>query len=144
MLTTTSGKYDLYYPKGIKWSCKRCGTCCRDASHRPRKILLLPSDVKRLETAGERDFIEKVKSEEPFVAEMKKRGGACINLTEDGCRVYPSRALLCRMYPIWVERDSRSLEVRVDTRCPGFGHGPELKEDYFRDLLRSALKERGD
>jgi Fe-S-cluster containining protein len=143
-LTTTSGKYDLYYPKGIKWSCKRCGACCRDASHRPRKILLLPSDVERLEMVGERDFIEKVKGEEPFVAEMKKRGGACINLTETGCRVYSSRALLCRMYPLWVERDGRSLEVRIDTKCPGFGHGPELKEDYFRDLLISALEERGE
>ena len=142
-LTTDSGDYEFYYPKGIRWSCKRCGACCRDASNRPRKILLLVSDVERLETAGEREFIEKVKGEEPFVAEMRKAGGACINLREEGCRVYPNRALLCRMYPFWVEREGRSLEVRVDFRCPGFGHGPEVKEEYFKDLLTYALKERG-
>ena len=144
MLTTVSAKFEFYYPKGIRWSCKRCGTCCRNASHRPRRILLLPSDITRLEGVGEKDFMERVKGEEPFIAEMKKMGGACVKLTEKGCMVYPSRALLCRMYPFWVEREGRSLEVMVDTRCPGFGHGPELKEDYFRDLLTIALKERGD
>ncbi len=142
-LTTTSGEFEFYYPKGIRWSCKRCAACCRDASHRPRRILLLPSDVERLEAAGEREFTEEVRREEPFVAEMRKVEGACVNLTEEGCRVYPNRALLCRMYPFWVEREGRSLEVRVDTRCPGFGHGPELKEEYFRDLLTRALEERG-
>ncbi len=142
-LTTSSGEYEFYYPKGIRWSCKHCGACCRDASHRPRRILLLPSDVEKLEAAGEKEFVEKVRGDEPFVAEMKKAGGACINLTEEGCRVYSSRALLCRMYPFWVEREGRSLEVRVDMRCPGFGHGPEVKEEYFRDLLTRALEERG-
>ena len=86
-LATSTGEYEFYYPKGIRWSCKRCGACCRDASHRPRKILLLSSDVERLEAAGEREFTERVKEEKPFIAEMKKRGGACINLTEEGCRV---------------------------------------------------------
>ena len=143
-LTTISGEYDFYYPKGIKWNCKLCGACCRDAPHRLRKILLLPSDVVRLEEAGEKDFTEKAKGEQPFIAEMKKRGGACINLTEEGCRVYPNRALLCRMYPFWVEKEGRSLEVRVDTRCRGFGHGSELKEAYFRELLTRAFEERGD
>ncbi len=75
---------------------------------------------------------------------MRKAGGACIYLTKEGCRVYPSRALLCRMYPFWVEREGRSFEIRVDTRCPGFGHGREVKEDFFRDLLMRALEQRGD
>ena len=143
-LMTTSGEYEFYYPKGIRWGCKRCGACCRDSSNRPRKILLLPSDIERLEKAGEKEFTEKVKCDEPFFAEMKKKGGACVNLTDYGCRVYTNRALLCRMYPFWVEREGRSLEVRIDTICPGIGHGPELKEDYFKDLLTYALEERGN
>jgi hypothetical protein len=48
------------------------------------------------------------------------------------------------MYPFWVEREGRSLEVRVDTRCPGFGHGGELREEYYRDLLINALEQRGE
>ena len=143
-LTTPSGEYEFYYPKGIRWGCKRCGACCRDASHRPRRVLLLPADVERLERAGEEGFKVEVKGEPPFVAEMRKAGGACIYLTEEGCRVYPHRALLCRTYPFWIERDERSFEIRFDARCPGFGHGGELREGFYRDLLTQALGQRGD
>ncbi len=143
-ISTPSGEYDFYYPKGLRWGCKRCGACCRDATHRPRRILLLPVDVGRLEKAGEKDFKVDVKREQPFVAEMRKVGGACINLTGEGCRVYQSRALLCRAYPFWIEKDDRSFEIRFDLRCPGFGHGGELKESFFRDLLTQALEQRGE
>jgi Fe-S-cluster containining protein len=142
-LTTPSGEYEFYYPK-VRWGCKRCGACCRDASHRPRKVLLLPVDVEKLEKAGEVGFKVEVKGEAPFVAEMRKAGGACIYLTKEGCRVYPHRALLCRTYPFWIERDGRSFEIRFDARCIGFGHGGELKEDFFRDLIKQALEQRGD
>ena len=143
-LTTPYGEYEFYYPKGIRWGCKRCGACCRDASHRPRKVLLLPSDVERLEKAGEKEFKVDVKGEAPFVAEMKKAGGACVNLTKEGCRVYPNRALLCRTYPFWIEKDGRSFEIRFDSRCIGFGHGGELREDFFRNLILQALEQRED
>lgn len=142
-LTTPSGEYEFYYPK-VRWGCKRCGACCRDASHRPRKVLLLQADVEKLEKAGEVGFKVEVKGEAPFVAEMRKAGGACIYLTKEGCRVYPHRALLCRTYPFWIERDGRSFEIRFDARCIGFGHGGELKEDFFRDLVEQALEQRGD
>jgi len=143
-LATPSGEYDFYYPKGLRWGCKRCGACCRDASHRARRILLLPSDVERFEAAGEADFCAPVKGEDPFVAEMKKNGGACVNLTKEGCRVYQHRALLCRTYPFWIERDGHVFEIMFDSRCPGFGHGGELKEEFFRDLLVQALEQRGE
>ena len=142
--TTPSGEYEYYYPKALRWGCKRCGTCCRDASHRPRKVLLLPSDIERLEKSGEKDFKVEVTGEAPFVAEMKKASGACIYLTKEGCMVYPHRALICRTYPFWIERDGRCFEIRFDARCIGFGHGGELKEDFFRDLIIQALEQRGD
>ena len=138
-ITAKTGDYEFYYPKGIRWKCKRCASCCRDASHRPRRILLLPSDIEKLEKAGETKFTTEVKCEDPFKAEMRKDSGACVFLTEKECRIYSNRALLCRMYPFWVEKEGRSLEVRIDTRCPGFGHGSELKEEYFRELLTLAL-----
>jgi Fe-S-cluster containining protein len=142
-ISTPSGEYEFYYPK-VRWGCKRCGACCRDASYRPRKVLLLPSDIVRLEKAGEREFRIEVKEEAPFVAEMKKAGGACIYLTKDGCRVYSHRALLCRTYPFWIEKDGRAFEIRFDARCIGFGHGGELREEFFRDLVLQALEQRGD
>jgi Fe-S-cluster containining protein len=142
-ISTPSGEYEFYYPK-VRWGCKRCGSCCRDAAHRPRRVLLLPTDVERLQKAGEKEFKVDVKGEAPFVAEMKKAGGACINLTKEGCRVYPHRALLCRTYPFWIERDGRTFEIRFDAKCIGFGHGGELKEEFFKDLVLQALEQRGD
>ena len=142
-ISTPSGEYEFYYPK-VRWGCKRCGTCCRDTSYRQRKILLFSADVERLEKAGLEGFKGEVKGEAPFVAEMKKAGGACIYLTKEGCKFYPHRALLCRTYPFWIERDGRSFEIRFDSRCIGFGHGGELKEDFFRDLIIQALEQRGD
>jgi Fe-S-cluster containining protein len=109
-VTTPSGEYEFYYPKGLRWGCKRCGACCRDASHRPRKVLLLPGDVERLEAAGERDFKIETTSEEPFVGEIRKKGGACVFLSREGCRAYQHRALLCRTYPFWIERDGNTFD----------------------------------
>lgn len=142
--STLTGDYEFYYPKGLRWGCKRCGACCRDATHRPRRILLLPKDVERLEKSGEKDFRVETKGEEPFVGEMRKAGGACVYLTKEGCRVYPSRALLCRTYPFWIERDGGSFEIRFDARCMGINRGGELKEDFYKDLVIQALEQRGD
>jgi len=142
--STPTGNYEFYYPKGLRWSCKRCGFCCRDSSKRPRKILLLPKDVERLGKIGEKDFQVEVKGEDPFVGEMKKTRSACVFLTKEGCRVYPSRALLCRTYPFWIERDGKSFEIRFDAECMGIFHGGELKEDFFKELVVQALEQRGD
>src|SRR5512138_3462014 len=143
-LSTHTGDYEFYYPKGLRWGCKRCSACCRDALHRLRRILLLPKDVERLEKAGEKDFKVDAQDEEPFIGEMRKAGGACIYLTKEGCRIYPSRALLCRTYPFWIERDGRSFEIRFDVRCMCINHGGELKENFYRDLVMQALEQRGD
>jgi len=139
----STNEYVYYYPKGIRWGCKKCGACCRDASHRPRRILLLPADIDRLEKAGEKEFSVEIRGEDPFVAEIRKNRDACIYLTPKGCRVYPHRALLCKTYPFWIERDGNIFEIMVDTRCLGIGHGGELDEGFYRDLLMQALEQRG-
>jgi Fe-S-cluster containining protein len=143
-LLTSTGDYEFYYPKGLRWGCKRCGECCRDASHRPRRVLLLSKDVERLEKAGEKDFKVETKGEEPFIGEMRKAGGACVYLRKEGCIVYPSRALLCRTYPFWIERNGRSFEIMFDARCTSINRGGELKEDFYSDLIMQALDQRGD
>ncbi len=143
-ISTSTGEYEFYYPKGLRWGCKRCGACCRDASHRPRRILLLPKDCERLENAGVKDFKLETRGEEPFVGEMMKSGGACVHLAREGCKIYPYRALLCRTYPFWIERDGNTFEIRFDPHCSGSGRGGELREEFYRDLVLQALEARGD
>ena len=141
-LSTPSDEFTFYYPKGIRWGCKRCGACCMDTAHRPRRILLLSSDVERLEKCGEKEFKTELRGERPFIAEMRKRSGSCIYLIEKDCRVYPNRALLCRTYPFWIEKDGEVFEIMVDPHCTGIGRGGELREDFYRQLLLHAVEQR--
>jgi Fe-S-cluster containining protein len=132
---------EFIYPTALKWACKRCGACCNDPKNRERRILLLKSDLERflLNELFPNDGTKPVEGQVPFVAEMKKTNGSCVLLTENGCKLYGSRALLCRMYPFWVERQDALLIVRHDDDCPGIGSGEPVTENVFRKLLAVAI-----
>jgi len=135
---------EFLYPANLGWECTRCGACCRDQDERKRRILLLEKDVLRLsDRCGGEGFSDPIRGREPFVAEMRKIGGACLFLSGDGCSVYDRRALLCRMYPFWVERYGDLLVVRADGACPGVCGGKLLGDEFFAELLRRAIAERG-
>jgi Fe-S-cluster containining protein len=136
-------KVEFLYPAGVRWSCAKCGRCCRDVEGHERRILLLGGDIRRLEEAGASGFHEATGSE-PFTGIMLKNDGACVFHGPDGCKVYGQRALLCRMYPFWVERLDEAYVIRVDPECTGVGDGEELGEGFYRDLLGSALAEMDD
>jgi len=136
-----SGKIiEFYYPAGLTWDCIRCGRCCRDIEGWDRRVLLLEKDITRLEKQGEKDFFEPT-DEGKFIAVMKKKDGRCVFLGENGCMVYEDRALLCRMYPFYVERQGDVYVIGVDMGCPGVGGGEGLAEEFFRELLGYALNQ---
>lgn len=136
-------EYRFLYPEGLHWQCIGCGACCRDPEDRERHILLLPTDIERLREAGEKGFYEMVDGNEAFVAEMKKQDGRCIFHGKEGCKVYEKRPLICSTYPFWIERINNSFIFRVDEKCPGFGRGERLNENFFRQLLKTCLSSIG-
>jgi Fe-S-cluster containining protein len=136
-------KVEFLYPAGVRWGCARCGRCCRDVEGHERRILLLEGDIRRLEEAGASGFREATGSE-PFTGLMLKKDGVCVLHGPEGCTVYGQRALLCRMYPFWVERLDDAYVIRVDPECTGVGEGEELGEGFYRELLGSALAEMDD
>jgi len=131
---------EFYYPAGLSWECTHCGSCCMDAEDWDRRVLLLEKDVTRLEAAGKQGFHEPT-AQGKFVAVMKKKDGRCVYLGEDGCMVYEDRALLCRMYPFYVERQGDVYVIGVDTGCPGVCGGGVLEEEFFGGLLGYALSQ---
>lgn len=136
---------DFMYPMGLKWSCKRCGLCCQNVDNHERHILLIASDLERFKR-GLYDIseISKLSNEEaPFESELKKNNGKCIMLTEKGCKAYDYRALLCRMYPFWIERKNDAFIIRLDSDCKGFGAGDNLTEIFYQKLITFAITERG-
>jgi Fe-S-cluster containining protein len=130
---------EFFYPLNIQWGCIRCGACCGDVGDRVRMVMLLDKDLDRIEAAGEVDFFEEW-DEGNFSAIMKKVDGKCVFLTEEECRIYEHRALLCRMYPFWLEKQEDVFVFGVEKDCPGNGQGDYLEENFFRALLKMALE----
>ena len=129
---------EFYYPAGLRWRCTRCGRCCMDVEGWDRRVLLLKKDVRRLEAIEQQGFREPA-DEGKFVAVMRKIEGRCLFLGEDGCKLYESRPLLCRMYPFYVERQGGVYIIGFGTECPGFGGGDVLSEGFYAKLLGYAL-----
>ena len=134
-----SEEVEFYYPSGVNWGCVRCGACCGDVDKRQRMIRLLDKDMDRIDEVTDEDYCMDW-DEGSFSGLMLKNDGKCIFLGEDGCRIYDNRALLCRMYPFWLERQEGLFVFGVDADCPGQGKGELLGEDFFRELLKVALE----
>lgn len=129
---------EFYYPEGVTWGCIRCGACCGDVESRERMIRLLYRDIRRIEEVIEEEFYVEW-DEGAFEGLMLKEDGKCIFLTDEGCRIYDARTLLCRMYPFWLERRDDFFVFGVDAGCPGTRKGELLGEDFYSGLLRMAL-----
>jgi len=130
---------EFYYPADVSWSCIDCGDCCGDLDNRKRMILLLPKDIERIEETGVEDFYEEW-DEGSFSGIMCKNEGKCIFYSGDRCRIYENRALLCRMYPFWLEKQNDYFLFCIDNECQGAMKGETLEEDFFSDLLKMALE----
>ncbi len=136
-------KIEFLYPVGLRWSCKRCGNCCKDPEERERRILLLNSDIERIaSTIKSNPFYKPIFGEEPFIGEMLKTEGSCTFLCEKGCSVYDQRALLCRMYPFYIERKGDTLVIRYDESCSGINIGEPLTVDFYKKILSEGIRLR--
>ena len=129
---------EFYYPTDSSWKCINCGNCCRDLDKRTRMILLLPEDIKRIEETGADGFFEDW-DEGSFIGIMCKEGGKCVFYSGEGCKIYEKRALLCRMYPFWLEKQGSYFVFGIDNECPGSGGKGKLDEEFFSNLLQMAL-----
>jgi uncharacterized protein len=135
----TVEKIEFYYPANINWACEKCGLCCGDVDGRSRVILLLPSDIERIQGTGESGFF-KDWDDLHFIGIMCKNDGKCVFYKNKECKIYTSRALLCRMYPFWLEKQEDVFVFGIDPDCSGIGKGRDLDEGFFRNLLDYALK----
>lgn len=129
---------EFYYPAEAGWSCINCGDCCGDVDQRTRMILLLPEDIKRVEETSSEDFYEPW-DEGSFIGLMCKKYGKCVFYKGDGCRIYDHRALLCRMYPFWLEKQDDFFLFGIDHECRGKDKGEPLDEEFYAKLLKMAL-----
>ncbi|GEM_PF-1698571 len=105
----SSERVSFPFEKGIRFEClKNCALCCHF------KVEVSPQEADKL--PKESLVIEKGKR---F---LKRVGGKCIFLKNSLCSIYPSRPLLCRLYP-FLDDTLFSPGMDIDLTCPGVGEG---------------------
>lgn len=119
-----------------RWTCIRCGLCCRNFL----VPLLTHEALKIYKTFG--PLIVQVNGK---IALAKKPDGSCVFLTYEGgiakCTIYFERPGVCRLYPFYIkvgaeegEEDALYVDetgfkyrVYIDTNCPGTYKGPPIE-----------------
>jgi uncharacterized protein len=90
--------------------CTRCGECCHETD-----MLLSKPDINRLEKMGysQESF---VRVDKDGYALLRNNQGHCVfySIVKQGCMVYSSRPLGCRVYPI-IHDEERG--IIIDNIC---------------------------
>ncbi|RKZ30310.1 YkgJ family cysteine cluster protein [bacterium] len=127
-----------FYENGLRFSCKRCGECCRLSegyvwlSFEDEKAI---SDELCLDIEVFRRLYTEVVDKKVVLRSFPN--GDCIFYNpESGCRVYNSRPGQCSSFPFWPEnlKDERSWR-KVAELCPGIGSGRFYTKEDIEKIL---------
>lgn len=137
-------KYRFIYPNEITWKCQRCTLCCKDSCKHIRRIKLLKQESitlsRKINIPIEQFAVPTFNK--TYSHEMLKNNGKCIFLSNNFCKIYVNRPLVCQFYPF----EMKSLENDVyqilfsGKECPSIDKGKKLKEIFFRNLAINTLK----
>lgn len=116
-----------WYEKGLRFSCTRCGNCCRNHGDYTY-VYLTPKDVSAIALhlqMAEPAFLEAYCQEEDGWVTLRMDSPACPFLgAGNACAIYPVRPKQCATWPFWKEnlrRETWQGEVKAD--CPGIDTG---------------------
>jgi Fe-S-cluster containining protein len=127
----------------IGFCCRRCGDCCRGEEN---SVALFPFEIRAImDEAGGEGWLDV--AEPPLEGEwdsegnfhtlewrLRKAGRDCNYYSEEGCRIYEARPLLCKTYPFYLD------EGRLRwSECRGLGGEIDPRE---AEKLAELLKER--
>ncbi len=131
----------------IGFRCERCGDCCRGEEN---SVVVFPFEIRAIMAAtGGEGWLDA--AEPPLEGEwdvdgnfhtlewrLRKVGRDCKYYSEEGCRIYEARPLLCKTYPFYLE------EGRLRwSECRGLGGeiGPEEAHKLAELLKRRQIVE---
>ncbi len=114
-----------WYADGLRFSCTKCGNCCRG----PGYVWVDDDEIHTLARHLEMD-------DEAFTKVYTRKIGRSRSLREQasddciffeasvGCLVYEARPRQCRTWPFWEHNlESEKDWDKVKQRCPGSGTG---------------------
>ena len=132
-----------FYASGLRFSCKRCSTCCR---YEPGYVYLSEKDVAELiqELKMERNSFIKTycrwvrgRNRDEVLSLKEKINKDCI-FWKDGCIVYNARPLQCITFPFWenIIASSESWNIAASD-CPGMNTGQLHSESSIDRKIKS-------
>jgi len=136
-----------FYASGLKFTCKRCSSCCR---YDPGFVYLSLNDLEGLITELKMDkkrFIKTycrwiVNSRGDEVLSLKEKSNKDCILWNDGCLVYKNRPLQCRSFPFWQSIVSSSKAWNITaTGCPGMNNGDIVTPEKISEYLKMRVDE---
>jgi Fe-S-cluster containining protein len=136
-----------FYACGLKFSCKRCSSCCRyDAGF----VFLSENDLEKLIARLKMDRNAFIKKYCRWVTDVngkdvlslrEKPNKDCI-LWDSICTVYVARPLQCRSFPFWSSVVSSAQAWAVAASgCPGMNSGEIHPEEEIGEYLRLRIIE---
>jgi len=134
-----------FYAAGLKFSCKRCSSCCRYDSG---FVFLSEKDLKKLTAALDMDKNRFVKAYCRWVTgwqgteslSLKERSNKDCVFWDSGCSVYRVRPLQCSSFPFWSSILSSFESWKIAAAaCPGMNTG----ETHTQEAIERYIKLRG-
>ncbi|MDH3211897.1 MAG: YkgJ family cysteine cluster protein [Myxococcales bacterium] len=127
---------DVWYEKGLRFRCTRCGNCCAGA---PGTVRVTDDEIEALAKQLElpiREF-RKVYTRSlrnGDVSLREKSTNECIFYgAATGCSVYDRRPRQCRTWPFWrAVTDSEERWEEEAESCPGMNCGPLWSADRVK------------
>lgn len=136
-MTKISSRSESWYGSGLRFSCRRCGTCC---TGEPGYVFLERGEAAVIalhlgitaETFRERC----TRRADGRTSLTEEADGRCVFFRGEGCLIYPVRPGQCRTFPFW-ERNVRSREDWEQTArdCPGMDRGRLYTLEEIEELL---------
>ncbi len=129
-----------WYANGLRFSCTRCGNCCRNHGGYTY-VYLTEKDVSAIALhlgMTEPAFLAAhCQSEDGWVT-LRMDSPACAFLEAGNtCAIYPVRPKQCATWPFWKENLSRAVwqgEVKAD--CPGIDKGELHSREEIERIAR--------
>ena len=142
-------KDEPFYSTGLKFSCKRCSSCCRyDAGY----VYLSENDLKKLVSCMEMDrdsfigvYCRWVKDwKGRLILSLKEKSNSdCVFWnSENGCLVYEFRPVQCRNFPFWESIVSSKENWNMASNgCPGMNSGELFTKEAIKGLIEMSKLE---
>ncbi|MCL2809349.1 MAG: YkgJ family cysteine cluster protein [Treponema sp.] len=130
-----------FYSQGLKFSCKKCSTCCRYDSG---FVFLSEDDLDKLISSlriTKKNIIDTYcrwvtdwKGDE--VLSLKEKFNKDCVLWDNGCIVYKARPAQCVTFPFWESTvASEAAWEMTATGCPGINTGELYSKEAIEEIL---------